>query len=148
MPIGIWKRISTEISDSEKKLQVLAGADLDVELVVVEVEEELDRRRDEDEVGEDDAGHEQDRHHQEDRQDDLPLARGQCREDEGVGLVEDDRQGDEDGAVEDEGQRRQECPEGEGERLDVVGQRPVGDVEQQVVLPEPDDRRRRARRRR
>ena len=47
---------------------VVLGPDLDVELAVVEVEEELDRGRQHDEVAEDDAGDEQHRDHHQQRQ--------------------------------------------------------------------------------
>src|SRR5215207_528179 len=65
---------------------VLAGAQLDVELAVVEVEQEVERRRDDDEVGEGDPGQEEEREEQQDRQDHPPLGLAEGGQDVGVEL--------------------------------------------------------------
>ena len=141
-PIGIWNRTPTEIERQREERVVLAGPDLDVELVVVEVQEELDGRRNDDEVGEDDPGDEEHRDHQEHRQHRLLLPRAQRRQDERVRVVEQDRHGDQQRAVEHQRQRGQErLGRREGQRGELVaGERRVGDVEQRLVLPEAERR--------
>ena len=52
---------------------VVAGPDLDVELLVVEVQQEVHGRVQDHEIAEDDAGDEQERHHQQERHRDAPL---------------------------------------------------------------------------
>ena len=96
--------------------------------------------RHDDEVGEGDAGDEEEREEQQDRQDRPPLGRAEGGQHVGVELPEDDRQREDDGAVGRDGQgRRERLGDAEGDQLVVVaGQRPLGDFQQQVVLPEAE----------
>ena len=121
---------------------VVARPELVVEGVVVEVDEEIDRRRQDDEVGEGDAGDEERGREQHQRQDCAPLLPRERRQHVGVDLVDDHRQRKQDREV---GAQRQ----GRGERLgrpesdqpaepNVLGNRVVGDVEQGLVLPEAE----------
>jgi hypothetical protein len=118
---------------------VVARPHLDVELRVVEVQEELGGGRQDDEVAEDDPGDEQNRHQDQERDNHPPLPVRQGGEDEGVGLIEDHRQRDNQRRV---GRDRhgggERLGDAEGDRVPIAGKRGVGDVEQVVVLPEAE----------
>src|SRR4249920_82064 len=118
---------------------VVLGPDLDVELALVEVEEELGGSGKDYEVAEDDAGDEQKGHAHEKGDDDPLLAVGERGQDEGVRLVEDHRQRDDERRVgRDRHCGRERLGDPEGDRRLVPRQRRVGDVEQPAVLPEAE----------
>ena len=137
---GSWKTSAAGEHRGREEAVVVAGPDLDVELGVVEAEQELDRGRHHDEVAEGDAGEEEDRGGEQDRQDDPTLAVAEGGQHIGVALVEQDRQREDQGAVGGDGESRREgLGDSEGEQfLVVAGQRPGGDFQQQVVLPEAE----------
>ena len=141
-PDGDLKQEPDPDQGEDDEAVVLRGADLDVELIGVEVEQEVERRGHDDEIGEYDPADEQERDREQHRQHDALLARAERGEHEGVDLVEQDRQRQQDPAVERELDRGEEGLGGaERDRLEITGQGLVGDLEQLVVLPEAEHHR-------
>src|SRR4051794_6445181 len=107
-PHGDLERDPDREQGEDREPVVVLRLEEDVEGLVVEVLEEPDRRWQHEEVGERDAGDEQEGHPEHERQRDLPLARRERGQDEGVHLVEEDRQRDDEREVEGDGERHHE----------------------------------------
>ncbi len=106
---------------------------------LVEVQEEVDGRVEDQEIAEHDAADEQHRHHQQERERDAALGGAEGRQHERVQLVEDDRQRHQQRRVGADGQRRHErLRHAQRDRMPVVRQRVVQEVEDAVVLPEAE----------
>jgi hypothetical protein len=121
---------------SDREVVIVGGAQLGVELGGVEVEQEVQRRRQHDQVAEGDAGEEQRGHCEHEQRGQAALPPRQRRSEKGVRLVQQHGQGEQQRGVGGELQRRHERLAGaECDRLHVARKGRVDDPDHQPVLP-------------